>query len=60
MMPIDPKNQEVLITRYLTGEASHDEIVELQVWLVASKDNLLYFQQLKISGIILNIISVKI
>ena len=46
-MPIDPKNQEVLITRYLTGEASHDEIVELQVWLVASKDNLLYFQQLK-------------
>jgi ferric-dicitrate binding protein FerR (iron transport regulator) len=47
MMPTDPKNQEVLITRYLTGEASHDEIVGLQVWLVASKDNLLYFQQLK-------------
>jgi len=47
MMPIDKKNQDVLITRYLTGEASQDEIIELQVWLVAAKDNLLYFQQLK-------------
>jgi ferric-dicitrate binding protein FerR (iron transport regulator) len=46
-MPIDKKNQDVLITRYLTGEASDDEIVELQAWLVASKDNLLYFLQLK-------------
>jgi transmembrane sensor len=47
MMPIDKRNQDVLITRYLAGEASHDEIVELQAWLVTSKDNLLYFQQLK-------------
>jgi len=46
-MPIDRKNQEVLITRYLAGEASDIEIVELQEWLVASKDNLLYFQQSK-------------
>jgi len=47
MITIDQKNQEVLITRYLAGEASYDEIVELQAWLVASKDNLLYFQHLK-------------
>jgi len=40
-------NREILITRYLTGEASQDEIVKLQKWLGASKDNLLYFQQLK-------------
>ncbi len=42
-MPIDRKNQEVLITRYFAGEASNGEIVELQAWLVASMDNLLYF-----------------
>jgi transmembrane sensor len=40
-------NQDILITRYLAGEASQDEIIELQAWLVAAKDNLLYFQQLK-------------
>jgi transmembrane sensor len=40
-------NREILITRYLIGEASPDEIIELQKWLNASKDNLLYFQQLK-------------
>ena len=47
MKKIDKGNREVLITRYLTGEVSPDEIVELQKWLGASKDNLLYFQQLK-------------
>jgi ferric-dicitrate binding protein FerR (iron transport regulator) len=46
-MQIDKKNQDILITRYLTGEASHDEIIELRAWLVAAKDNALYFQQLK-------------
>ena len=43
----EQKNREILITRYLTEEAKPDEIVELQKWLGASKDNLLYFQQLK-------------
>ena len=47
MKKIDQENREVLITRYLAGEVSLDEIVELQKWLGASKDNLLYFQQLK-------------
>lgn len=37
----------ILITRYFTGKASPDEIDELQKWLSASKDNSLYFQQLK-------------
>jgi len=41
------KNREILITRYLTGEAGQEEIDELQKWLCASKDNLLYFQQLR-------------
>jgi len=47
MKPIEQENWDILITRYLTGEAIPDEIVELQKWLDASKDNLLYFQQLK-------------
>ena len=47
MKSIIEENLEILITRYLTGEASQDEIVKLQKWLGASKDNLLYFQQLK-------------
>ena len=47
MKTIGQENQEILITRYLTGEISFDEIVDLQKWLGASKDNLLYFQQLK-------------
>lgn len=47
MESIEQGNREILITRYLTGEAGQDEIVELQKWLGASKDNLLYFQQLK-------------
>lgn len=44
---IKQENREILITRYLSGEATPDEIVELQKWLDSSKDNLLYFQQLK-------------
>jgi len=40
-------NQEILIARYLTGEANPDEIIELQKWISTSNDNLLYFQQLK-------------
>jgi ferric-dicitrate binding protein FerR (iron transport regulator) len=44
---MDHENGEILITRYLTGEAGPEEIIELQKWLGASKDNLLYFQQLK-------------
>jgi ferric-dicitrate binding protein FerR (iron transport regulator) len=47
MMPIDKNSQDVLITKYLAGEASEVEIIELQTWLLAEKDNLLYFQQLK-------------
>jgi ferric-dicitrate binding protein FerR (iron transport regulator) len=47
MKLIEQENQEILITRYLNGEASQDEIGELQKWLDSSKDNLLYFQQLK-------------
>ena len=39
MKKIDQENREILITRYLTGEASPIEIVELQKWLDASKDN---------------------
>ena len=44
---IKQENQEILITRYLTGEIRPDEIVELQKWLGASRDNLMHFQQLK-------------
>jgi transmembrane sensor len=47
MKPIEQENREILITRCLAGEASPVEIVELQKWLDTSKDNLLYFQQLK-------------
>jgi ferric-dicitrate binding protein FerR (iron transport regulator) len=47
MVLIEKGNREILITRYLTGETSLDEIVELQKWLCSSQDNLLYFQQLK-------------
>jgi transmembrane sensor len=46
-MPIDKKNQDVLIARYLSGDVSQDEIIELHGWLLSAKDNLLYFQQLK-------------
>ncbi len=47
MESIEQGNREILITRYLSGEAGQEEIDDLQKWLVASKDNLLYFQQLK-------------
>ncbi len=47
MKKIEQENREILITRNLTGEASPEEIIELQNWLAASKNNLLYFQQLK-------------
>jgi len=43
----EQKNREILITRYLTGEANPDEIIELQKWLGATKDNSKYFQELK-------------
>jgi transmembrane sensor len=47
MKQVEQKGRKILITRYLSGEASRDEIIMLQEWLGASKDNLLYFQQLK-------------
>jgi transmembrane sensor len=47
MRQIKPESQEILITRYLTCEASQEEIGELQKWISTSKENLLYFQQLK-------------
>jgi ferric-dicitrate binding protein FerR (iron transport regulator) len=47
MKLIKYKNREILVTRYLTGQANADELAELKKWLSVSKDNLLYFQQLK-------------
>jgi transmembrane sensor len=47
MKKIEKETQEILIIRYLGGETSPDEIVELQKWLGASKDNILLFTQLK-------------
>src|SRR4030043_800078 len=47
MRKTENENRDILITSYLTGEASPIQIIELQKWLGASKDNLLYFQQLK-------------
>jgi len=47
MKTIEQENREILIIRYLTGETSPDEIIELQKWLGSSRGNLLYFQQLK-------------
>jgi ferric-dicitrate binding protein FerR (iron transport regulator) len=44
---INQENREILITRYLSQEASPEEIVELQKWLGASEDNFLYFQEMK-------------
>ncbi|HEX2976517.1 MAG TPA: FecR domain-containing protein [Bacteroidales bacterium] len=40
----DPK---ILITRYLSGEATIQEAEELQNWVLASTDNALYYNQLK-------------
>jgi transmembrane sensor len=47
LKPMEHEKRGILITRYLTGEIGPEEIIELQKWLGASKDNLLYFQQLK-------------
>src|ERR1035437_8920898 len=47
MKLIDSGNKEILVTRYFTGEATPEEIIEIQKWLSESKDNLLYFRQLK-------------
>jgi transmembrane sensor len=44
---ISEENNEILIVRYLSGEASPEEISELKKWLSASGDNLLYFRQVK-------------
>ena len=41
------ENSEILIVRYLSGEASPEEITELKKWLSASGDNLLFFRQIK-------------
>lgn len=43
----EKKNQKILITRYLSGEASQEDNIELQKWINSSKDNSLYFFQLK-------------
>jgi transmembrane sensor len=40
-------SKKILITRYFTGDASSEEIIEIQKWLNESKDNILYFRQLK-------------
>jgi transmembrane sensor len=47
MERMDSGNREILITRYFTGETNPEEIIEIQKWLSESKDNLLYFRQLK-------------
>jgi transmembrane sensor len=47
MDTISEENHEILVTRYLSGEASPEEIIELKKWLSASEDNLLYFKQIK-------------
>jgi ferric-dicitrate binding protein FerR (iron transport regulator) len=42
------KNKMILlITRYLAGEASHEELVKLHTWISNSKENMTYFQHLK-------------
>jgi len=47
METINMGNWEILVTRYFTGEATTEEIIEIQKWLSESKDNLSYFRQLK-------------
>jgi transmembrane sensor len=42
---VDKKN--ILITRFLTGEATPEEVIEIQKWLNESNDNMLYFRKLK-------------
>jgi transmembrane sensor len=41
------KNKNTLIARFLSGEASESEIIELKEWLRASNDNELLYRQLK-------------
>ena len=43
----EQEKQQILISRYLDGSASQNEILRLKEWLTSSKDNFLYFQQLK-------------
>jgi transmembrane sensor len=47
MKSIDTGNREILIIRYFSGEVNPEEIIEIKKWLSESKDNLLYFRQLK-------------
>ncbi|MBK7709819.1 MAG: FecR family protein [Bacteroidales bacterium] len=47
MDSIEEENNRILIVRYLSGEASPEEVTELNKWLGASGANLLYFQQVK-------------
>jgi ferric-dicitrate binding protein FerR (iron transport regulator) len=47
MKPMEKETQDILITRYLSGETGPDELIELKKWLDASEDNILYFQQIK-------------
>jgi transmembrane sensor len=43
----EQEKQQILISRYLDGSASQNEILKLKEWLTSSRDNFLYFQQLK-------------
>jgi len=47
MEQLDQENRDILIAKYLSGDLSQDEIVELKIWINASKENLTYFQQVK-------------
>jgi ferric-dicitrate binding protein FerR (iron transport regulator) len=47
MEQLDQENRDVLIAKFLSGDLSQDEIVELKIWISASKENLTYFQQVK-------------
>ena len=43
----DQEYRDVLIAKYLSGDLSQEEIFELKKWIIASKENLTYFQQIK-------------
>jgi ferric-dicitrate binding protein FerR (iron transport regulator) len=47
MKQLKSRKLEILITRYLSGEAGQEEIIELQKLVSTSNENRLYFQQLK-------------
>jgi transmembrane sensor len=38
---------DFLISRYLSGEATYDEVAELESWMFASKENKKYFEGIK-------------